>query len=115
MIDFILRFISELWYGTPESEGCADRGLRSSRWPTVRKAHLASEPKCQWCGTKYALEIHHIEPFHLRPELELEPKNLITLCQKPTTHCHIKRGHKGCWRDTNPTVREECERKQKGM
>ena len=26
---------------------------------------------CQWCGGTTHLEVHHIKPFHLDPELEL--------------------------------------------
>ena len=55
--------------------------MRSDQWPKVRKTHLASHPTCELCGGEKKLEVHHMRPFHLHPELELEPSNLITLCE----------------------------------
>jgi len=112
MLDVILRFISRLWYGSSDDPMNTDRAFRSGEWPKVRKQHLKSEPNCQWCGTKWALEVHHINPFHLRPELELDPTNLITLCEKPTKHCHIKRGHGGNWKGYVPTIRDDCAKRR---
>lgn len=54
---------------------------RSSQWPRVRAAHLEKQPTCAICGGTKKLNVHHIRPFHLHPELELEPTNLITLCE----------------------------------
>jgi hypothetical protein len=83
-----------------------DRGLRSPRWSAVQKAHLRFEPKCQWCGTRLVLQVHHVIPFHVDPTKELDPKNLITLCER--RRCHLKRGHNGNFREYNPIIREEC-------
>lgn len=70
---------------------------RSGGWPTVRKRHLAKHPACEVCGGKKKLEVHHIRPFHVHPELELDPKNLITLCEtgKHGVSCHLWFGHLG--------------------
>ena len=80
--------------------------LRSNQWPKLRRAHLALQPLCQVCGGSDKLEVHHIMPFHLDPSLELQPTNLISLCEskKPGLLCHLAVGHLGNYRDVNPDV-----------
>jgi hypothetical protein len=55
--------------------------------------------KCEWCGrTKpmfSSLEVHHIQPQHLHPELRDTPSNLVTLCRD----CHFVLGHKRNWKN----------------
>lgn len=80
---------------------------RSSHWSVVRKAHLVLEPACQACGGKDDLQVHHIHPFHLHPELELEQSNLITLCEKRGHDCHFVFGHFHNWKAQNPNVTED--------
>ena len=83
---------------------------RSDKWPEVRKAHLKEEPVCQWCGGSEKLQVHHIAPFHLHPELELDDINLITLCEEgPGRDCHLTHGHLGNFFDFNPAIRAQCE------
>lgn len=79
---------------------------RSPKWESVRKAHLERFPNCAVCGNTAHIEVHHIEPFHLRPELELDPSNLITLCEskKNGVNCHLLFGHLGNFKSLNPTV-----------
>lgn len=77
---------------------------RSPRWPWVRQSHLAQEPWCRACGGTLALEVHHIIPFHVAPELELVTSNLITLCEARPTLCHLVRGHLHDWRKINPAI-----------
>lgn len=77
---------------------------RSSRWPAVRRMHLAREPECQVCGTREGVEAHHVQPFHLRPDLELSMDNLLSLCP---TH-HLWWGHLGLWRSFNEDVRADA-------
>jgi hypothetical protein len=77
---------------------------RSSDWPRVRREHLKNNPRCALClGTK-TIEVHHIRPFHLHPELELEPSNLITLCESGANGivCHRAIGHLGNYQAINP-------------
>lgn len=81
--------------------------LRSSKWRSVRAAHLKVEDRCQYCGSKDYLEVHHIKPFHLQPELECKQYNLITLCEGPN-RCHLIHGHLGNWKNFNPHIRAEC-------
>jgi hypothetical protein len=86
---------------------------RSSAWPIVRAAHVANFPTCAACGSTEALNVHHIEPFHAEPELELEPTNLITLCRRH----HFEIGHdpdgpwqpgRPSWNRSNPRVRSDA-------
>lgn len=85
-------------------------GNRSSKWPRVRAAHIEQFPTCAACGSGDALNVHHIKPVWLYPKLELEPTNLITLCEKH----HYTVGHdpdgpfepqKPNWKSWNPSVR----------
>lgn len=74
---------------------------RSGRWASARREHLSREPACVSCGRKKDLEVHHVEPFHESPELELEPSNLVTVCRD----CHFVVAH-GCdWKSWRPEVR----------
>lgn len=84
---------------------------RSDRWPTVRKHFITAFPLCAVCGGKKKLEVHHIMPFHLKPELELEPTNLITLCEndKDGVNCHLLFGHLGNFKSFNQTVKIDAQ------
>lgn len=83
---------------------------RSPKWPTVRTAFLREYPRCEACGTTRDLNVHHIIPFHERPDLELSKSNLITLCRKH----HFEIGHlcgngRRNWAlCSNPRVREDA-------
>jgi hypothetical protein len=82
---------------------------RSSKWPAVRRAHLKNHPRCEVCGGKKSLQAHHVRPFHLHPQLELDPKNLITLCESEADGClaHLMFGHLGSFKSYNIHVRED--------
>ena len=82
---------------------------RSGHWPTVRKEHLLKNPKCAVCGGDKKLEVHHIRPFHLHPELELNPSNLITLCESKDNgvNCHLLCGHLGSFKSFNVNVKRD--------
>lgn len=96
-----------------ERQGILDRDYgkavsgqpRDPRWTLVRDAHLRHFPTCAACGRTENLEVHHIRPFALNPELEIEPDNLITLCNDG---CHLKIGHLGDWKRENPNVVEDA-------
>lgn len=83
---------------------------RSSQWPTVRKHHLKLNPTCAVCGDTRKLEVHHIKPFHIHPELELDPTNLITMCESKSYGiiCHLLVGHWGSYKLINPNVVEDA-------
>lgn len=79
---------------------------RSGHWGHVRDEHLRAHPVCEACGGDESLQVHHVMPFHLHPELELDEANLITLCMGPD-ECHLKLGHGGSFSAYNPHVRED--------
>lgn len=77
---------------------------RSSDWNKIRKQHLEDHPFCSGCKTKNKLEVHHIEPYHVNPDRELDPSNLITLCKS----CHFTIGHLMDWTSWNVDVVDDC-------
>lgn len=78
---------------------------RSPRWSSIRKQHLKDNPCCAACNRCEKLEVHHIEPVHVNPSRELDPTNLITLCDSP---CHITFGHLMNYKSWNPDVEIDC-------
>ena len=81
--------------------------LRSSKWFEVRDLFVKSNPTCAACGGNIKLQVHHMQPFHLHPELELDSTNLITLCESGTK-CHLEIGHLGNWKNFNPNVVQDA-------
>jgi len=81
-----------------------DAHKRSPHWPKVEKAHLAAHPACDACGAHMHLQVHHVSPFHLHPELELDDANLVTLCMD-SNRCHLLIGHGDNWKQYNPNLR----------
>lgn len=91
-------------------QGKAPKGSkRSSKWRDVRAAHLIVNPACELCGSKDKLEVHHIVPFHVDPTKELDPTNLITLCEskKGGVTCHLFFGHLGSYKNFNAQVKAD--------
>lgn len=82
---------------------------RSSEWPKVRKAYLKEHPACEVCGSTKKVEVHHKQPFHLHPELELDPKNFVSLCEGKDfgINDHPSIGHKGNFKLENTDVIED--------
>lgn len=76
---------------------------RSPRWRLVRDKFLKVHVVCEACGSADKLQVHHVKPYHLHPELELEPTNLIALCMGPN-ECHLAIGHGGNFECFNPNV-----------
>lgn len=75
---------------------------RSNKWPALR-AKFIKNKACAVCGGKTKLQAHHVKPFHIHPELELDPKNLLALCEgRKQIMCHLLIGHGGDFRDINP-------------
>jgi len=92
---------------------------RSSKWSTARKEHLKIEPRCVACKKSKLshlvskvlgkVQVHHIIPFHVVvalgfPELELDQRNLITLCNDH----HLVLGHLDDYQSYNPDVLEHA-------
>ena len=76
---------------------------RSPHWTSLRDTFLKIHPRCAACGSIKRMQVHHIEPFHLRPELELERSNLIGLCMDKL-ECHLRLGHGDDFRCFNPHI-----------
>jgi hypothetical protein len=82
---------------------------RSPQWTSVATAHLVRQPRCVACGYRGRhLQVHHIKPFHLHPHLELDPDNLITLCQARGREHHLLLGHLDAWDSFNEHVRADA-------
>jgi len=82
---------------------------RSPEWPRVAKEHRLREPACVVCGYKgNKLQVHHIKPFHLHPQLELDPRNLITLCEARGRDHHLLLGHLDAWNSYNEHIRDDA-------
>jgi len=88
---------------------------RSPEWRGVEQAHLKQQDYCMYCGGQSNLQVHHVEPFHLDPSKELDPTNLITLCEKMGSDCHLHIGHLGNWKNFNPQVRVIANSKGAGL
>lgn len=104
MFDYIQRLFG--WGDYARNFGA----VRSPQWAGVRATHLLKEPACQLCGGTSSLQVHHIRPFHIHPELELDQNNLITLCTgNNTINCHVRFGHLDNFKDKwNPNIRADC-------
>lgn len=85
---------------------------RSPEWSNLRDEFIRNHPVCFLCGTAKDLQVHHKKPFHLYPELELDPDNLITLCTSKYWgfNCHLIAGHGGCYKFENPWIMEDIEK-----
>ena len=73
--------------------------MRSVHWESTEREFRAVNKLCP-CGSDDDLNVHHIFPFHLYPQFELEWWNLITLCRKH----HYEFGHNEDWKAFNPFV-----------
>lgn len=78
-------------------------GERSPLWPSVRDAYAKDHPTCAVCD-KRGVEVHHVTPYHIAPQLELSPTNLISLCRRD----HLVFGHLGDWRSWNTRVADDA-------
>ena len=76
-----------------------------------KKRLVADHPNCAVCGGNKKVEVHHKHPFHVHPELELEPSNFITLCEndKDGVNCHLLFGHLGNFKSVNLSVEADAE------
>jgi len=81
---------------------------RSKEWKKLRSEHLVKNPCCAVCGNFKNVVPHHIVPFHQDPTKELDPDNLISLCEGDTFNCHLFFGHFRNWVRCNPNVVEDA-------
>lgn len=78
---------------------------RSPRWRTFERRLIEAHPYCAVCGTDKDLVGHHIQPFHLFPALELDPSNILIVCEsRGKRSCHFAFGHYWDWSKYNPDV-----------
>ena len=90
---------------------------RSPRWQHVRASFIAEKPRCAACALDvehrpHSLNVHHIVPFNFvvrvgRPDLELDARNLITLCEGGEEH-HLVLGHLRDWESYNARARTDA-------
>jgi len=70
-------------------------------WQRCRRAFLKKVGKvCVCCDTKKKIEVHHILPRHIRPDLAVNMTNLIALCKS----CHFHIGHLCSYFNYNETI-----------
>ena len=81
---------------------------RSSKWRAVRNNHLKNNPSCAVCGGFDNVVPHHIIPVHLDPSKELDPSNLVSLCEGKTFNCHLFFGHLRNWSKHNSDIVEDA-------
>lgn len=107
-LESIRQFVSEKLIQPVVKVALKITHRRSGGWPAVRAQHLKREGWCRVCGSVVSLEAHHIIPFSVNPSLELNPGNLITICDRPETRCHLRKAHLGSWRRYNPNICREA-------
>lgn len=73
---------------------------RSPAWPALARKWVTAHPTCAACGTARRLEVHHLRPVHVAPELELSEQNLLALCREH----HLLIGHLGAWISWNSSA-----------
>jgi len=95
---------------------------RSPHWDGVRKAHLnlPGQNVCAVCATSDDPQVHHIVPFHFchlvyRGDLELDERNLMTLCEFAANNHHNLIGHLQNWEIYNPVGRDVMVTTFKGL
>lgn len=76
---------------------------RSGQWRTLRNK-LVKNSKCAICGSSKNLQAHHKKPFKDFPELELDPDNIVILCESPARNCHFVFGHLFNWSSYNDDI-----------
>lgn len=81
---------------------------RSAAWRSLRKKHLEENPRCIVCGSRKNTVPHHVVPFSVDPSKELDPANLVTLCENATFNCHLFFGHLKRWDRHNRHVVEDA-------
>lgn len=77
---------------------------RSPQWPALRDRWIAGRC-CAVCGANKFVEAHHIIPFEIAPEKELDEANLVPLCSDDHgCDCHLLFGHLGSFLCYNPDI-----------
>ena len=64
----------------------------------VRKAmweYAKAHPQCEWCGRERDVDVHHVIPISVAPDLAGAEANMISLC---ADKCYLYVGHNGDYR-----------------
>lgn len=77
---------------------------RNPGWESFRREIIKGQPACEASGVAWELEVHHLLPVHLRPDLEMVRDNCMVL----TRTLHFWLGHYGNWASYNPRARKEA-------
>lgn len=93
---------------------------RSHHWSTEEYHFKVANQKCPACPLDHKVEwkflqVHHKWPFHDvvlcgRPDLELDFRNLMTLCMDGVYNHHIALGHLGNFPSYNEDAVADCTR-----
>ena len=75
---------------------------RSGRWRALRNEMVREHPRCFVCGAPTTV-IHHLRPFGVDHDGELNRMNLIWYCDR----CHLFVGHLCCFRAWNTNCRND--------
>lgn len=105
----------------PESflQGVKDDKARSHKWEAFAIKCKAAHPFCAYCGNAEKLQAHHIHAFELMtpeqrgtaaPGGELDPDNIIILCEVQPSDHHLRIGHLGNFKNSDPNVVEVCKK-----
>ena len=63
------------------------KSQRNKAWAELSRKLRTETPYCQKCGSVSHLQVHHLLPRKLYPELLLEEWNLVVLCPRCHTFC----------------------------
>lgn len=102
-MEALLRRIYTFFFGSQKIIGAN----RNSKWPKLRNSLIKDAGKCSVCDGIDFLTVHHIIPFHIRPDLELSRENLVVLCESPKMNCHFIFGHRRDWKNYNKNILED--------
>jgi 5-methylcytosine-specific restriction endonuclease McrA len=73
----------------------------------AKKEYLTGHGECAVCGNRKYLEVHHVKPVHIYPELSCSLENFIVLCDAKNNSCHRWIGHFGNYSSKwNDKIRE---------
>jgi 5-methylcytosine-specific restriction endonuclease McrA len=91
----VIRSLASLSYDQAEGRREAKRFYASTVWRRLRALFLVDEPLCHDCEQlgrlTPAVEVHHVQARRKRPDLALDPENLMGLC-KPHHPARTARG-----------------------
>jgi len=71
--------------------GFQPKTLRDPAWRVTKERHKTVHPECEFCGSTEQIEVHHVIPVKDERSLELDSRNLLTVCHachRSATFCH---------------------------